>query len=92
MAESIQQIMARIAEATPESQIAVFRLEDGSFTSKFAAPVLTRLALEMRPPNLVGVWHNQSNQHEVLKAMGYEKPKGRKYPVSMKKTDENPKA
>jgi len=80
--QSIQEIMSRIAVAEPESPIAVFLNPDGTYRSQFAAPVLTRLALEMRPPNLVGVFHNQSNQHDVLAALGYVKPKGRKYPVS----------
>ena len=80
--QSITEIMGRIAVAEIDSPIAVFKNEDGTYRSQFAAPVLTRLALEMRPPNLVGVWHNQSNQHEVLASMGYSKPKGRKYPVS----------
>lgn len=80
--QSITEIMARIAVAEPESPIAVFKNPDGTFQSRFAAPILTSRALEMRPPNLVGVFHNQSNQHEVLAALGYTKPKGRKYPVS----------
>lgn len=74
--------MGRIAVAEPESPIAVFVNPDGTYRSQFAAPVLTSRALEMRPPNLVGVFHNQSNQHDVLAALGYSKPKGRKYPVS----------
>jgi len=80
--QSIHEIMGRIAVAEIDSPIAVFLNPDGTYRSQFAAPVLTRLALEMRPLNLVGVWHNQSNQNEVLAAMGYSKPKGRKYPVS----------
>jgi len=80
--QSIHEIMGRIAVAEPESPIAVFVNPDGTYRSQFAAPVLTSRALEMRPPNLVGVFHNQSNQHDVLAALGYSKPKGRKYPVS----------
>jgi len=80
--QSITEIMARIAVAEIDSPIAVFKNPDGTYRSQFAAPVLTSRALEMRPPNLVGVFHNQSNQHEVLASMGYSKPKGRKYPVS----------
>lgn len=80
--QSITEIMARIAVAEIDSPIAVFLNPDGTYRSQFAAPILTSRALEMRPPNLVGVWHNQSNQYEVLAAMGYSKPKGRKYPVS----------
>jgi len=49
--QSIHEIMGRIAVAEPESPIAVFKNEDGSFQSRFAA-------------------------------LGYTKPKGRKYPVS----------
>lgn len=82
MAESIHQIMARIAEATPESQIAVFRQDDGTFKSQFAAPLKTRRMIEMRPPSLVGVYDNTMNQHQVLADLGYVKPKGRNYPVS----------
>ena len=80
--QSIQEIMARIAVAEIDSPIAVFKNEDGTYRSQFAAPVLTRLALEMRPVNLVGVWCRHDNQNEVLAALGYSKPKGRKYPVS----------
>ena len=80
--QSIHEIMARIAVAEIDSPIAVFKNEDGTYRSQFAAPVLTRLALEMRPVNLVGVWCRHDNQNEVLAALGYSKPKGRKYPVS----------
>ena len=80
--QSITEIMGRIAVAEIDSPIAVFKNEDGTYRSQFAAPVLTRLALEMRPVNLVGVWCRHDNQNEVLAALGYSKPKGRKYPVS----------
>ena len=80
--QSITEIMARIAVAEPESPIAVFKNPDGTFQSRFAAPILTSRALEMRPVNLVGVWCRHDNQNEVLAALGYTKPKGRKYPVS----------
>ena len=80
--QSITEIMGRIAVAEIDSPIAVFKNDDGTYRSQFAAPILTSRALEMRPPNLVGVFHNQSNQHDVLQALGYVKPKGRKYPVS----------
>jgi len=80
--QSITEIMGRIAVAEIDSPIAVFKNEDGTYRSQFAAPVLTRLALEMRPVNLVGVWCRHDNQNEVLAALGYTKPKGRKYPVS----------
>ena len=80
--QSITEIMARIAVAEPESPIAVFKNPDGTFQSRFAAPILTSRALEMRPVNLVGVWCRHDNQNEVLAALGYSKPKGRKYPVS----------
>ena len=80
--QSITEIMARIAVAEPESPIAVFKNPDGTFQSRFAAPILTSRALEMRPVNLVGVWCRHDNQNEVLAALGYEKPKGRKYPIS----------
>jgi len=80
--QSITEIMGRIAVAEIESPIAVFKNEDGTFQSRFAAPILTSRALEMRPVNLVGVWCRHDNQNEVLAALGYSKPKGRKYPVS----------
>jgi len=80
--QSIHEIMGRIAVAEPESPIAVFKNPDGTFQSRFAAPILTSRALEMRPVNLVGVWCRHDNQNEVLAALGYTKPKGRKYPVS----------
>jgi len=66
--------MSRIAIATSESPIAVFKNEDGTYDARFAAPLLTRLAIEMRPHNLVGVFDSCSNQHEVLAALGYVKP------------------
>lgn len=74
MAETIHTIMGRIADATPESQIAVFRNPDGTFKSQFAAPLRTRRILEMRPPSLVGIFDQTMNQHEILAAMGYQKP------------------
>jgi len=80
--QSITEIMGRIAVAEIDSPIAVFKNEDGTFQSRFAAPILTSRALEMRPVNLVGVWCRHDNQNEVLAALGYSKPKGRKYPVS----------
>ena len=72
--QSITEIMARIAVAEIDSPIAVFKNPDGSFQSRFAAPVLTSRALEMRPVNLVGVWCRHDNQNEVLAAMGFVKP------------------
>ena len=80
--QSIQEIMARIAVAEIDSPIAVFLNPDGTYRSQFAAPLNTRRMLDMRPPSLVGVWCRHDNQNEVLAALGYSKPKGRKYPVS----------
>jgi len=80
--QSITEIMGRIAVAEIDSPIAVFKNDDGTYRSQFAAPILTSRALEMRPVNLVGVWCRHDNQNEVLAALGYTKPKGRKYPVS----------
>ena len=80
--QSITEIMGRIAVAEIDSPIAVFKNDDGTYRSQFAAPILTSRALEMRPVNLVGVWCRHDNQNEVLAALGYSKPKGRKYPVS----------
>lgn len=71
MTESIQQIMRRITDATPQSRIAVFRMPDGTFRSQFADTIATRRRIEMRPPDLVGVWDQTSNQHDVLEALGY---------------------
>ena len=80
--QSITEIMARIAVAEIDSPIAVFLNPDGTYRSQFAAPLNTRRMLDMRPPSLVGVWCRHDNQNEVLAALGYTKPKGRKYPVS----------
>ena len=49
--QSITEIMGRIAVAEIDSPIAVFKNDDGTYRSQFAA-------------------------------LGYSKPKGRKYPVS----------
>jgi hypothetical protein len=66
--------MRRIAVAETESPIAVFRNEDGTLDARFAAPLLTRLKLEMRPPSLIGVYTRHSNQHEILAKLGYTTP------------------
>jgi hypothetical protein len=63
--------MSRIEHATPESQIAVWRLHDGSLKSNFAATIKMQRRLEMRPPSLIGVFDQTSNKHDVLAAMGY---------------------
>jgi len=71
---SPQDIMRRISVAEEESPIAVFRNEDGTLDARFAAPLLTRLKLEMRPPSLIGIYTRHSNQHDILQAMGYVTP------------------
>lgn len=70
--QSIELIRERIAAAIITSPIAVFINKRGgrvSLNSVFASTVLTDRRIKYKDPDLVGVYHQQSNKNDVRREL-----------------------